>query len=210
MVGQLRKGEERLHEGEPGATLCREWMPHTWLSPAAPKSYASTVSLRHVRGSPALGLLRRLRPLSETSPNSAACCASHAQRSDQGSRVHRRNPWCGRWPTLPLATLAGSRSGARDQRAHVGRTQSLLLGDRARVVYSSLPTRHWFVQRVQASASGAQARDLLVFTMAPAVARLGRRAPLRSVQTVRLLQAAGPIASDVHGPLLRPVRPGRG
>ena len=48
-------------------------MPHTWLSPAARKWTASTASLRHVRGFPALGLLRRLRPSNETSPGLSAC-----------------------------------------------------------------------------------------------------------------------------------------
>jgi hypothetical protein len=35
--------------------------------------YAPTASLRHVRGFPALGLLRRLRPSCETMPDSMAC-----------------------------------------------------------------------------------------------------------------------------------------
>jgi hypothetical protein len=39
-------------------------------------SVQSTASLRHVRGSPALRLLRRLRPSTETSPGLAACRAT--------------------------------------------------------------------------------------------------------------------------------------
>ena len=48
------------------------------------------------------------------------------------------------------------------------------------------------------------------FTVAPSVARLGAVAPSRAVQTARLLQAAGTVPGDVRGPLLHPVRPGRG
>lgn len=55
------------------ATASSQRMPHTWLSLASSSSYVSTASLRHVRGSPARGLLRRLRPSSETSPDLVAC-----------------------------------------------------------------------------------------------------------------------------------------
>ena len=50
-----------------GASSYRAGSPHTWLPPPASHPYASTVPLRHVRGSPALGLLRGLRPPFETS-----------------------------------------------------------------------------------------------------------------------------------------------
>jgi hypothetical protein len=64
-----------------GASPCRSWIPHAWLSPAASARYSSTASLRHVRGSPALRLLRRLRPSPETWPDWTACRASLARRS---------------------------------------------------------------------------------------------------------------------------------
>src|SRR4029434_6726126 len=51
-----------------GASSHRAETPHTWLSPASLESHTSPVSLRHVRGFPALRLLRRLRPSSETTP----------------------------------------------------------------------------------------------------------------------------------------------
>jgi hypothetical protein len=71
-----------------GATPCRSEAPHTWLSPATLDLYSSTASLRHVHGSPVLGLLRRLCPPHETSPDLAACPASRTGRSCRGSRVH--------------------------------------------------------------------------------------------------------------------------
>ena len=70
-------------------------------------------SLRHVRGFPALGLLRKLRPSSETSPDLVACRASRARRSDRGSRVQRSHPRCCRWAALPLAVLTTRRFGTR-------------------------------------------------------------------------------------------------
>ncbi len=54
------------HAARSGANPDRDRAPHTWLSPAASALHPSTASLRHVRGSPALRLLRRLRPPFET------------------------------------------------------------------------------------------------------------------------------------------------
>jgi hypothetical protein len=72
-VWEQRKASRKLADGEQAADVL--------VSP-----YSSTASLRHVRGSPALGLLRRLRPPRETSPDWAACRASRARRS-------REVPW---------------------------------------------------------------------------------------------------------------------
>ena len=43
--------------------------------------------------------------------------------------------------------------------------------------------------------------DFMLFTVAPVVARLGRHASSRALQTARLLQVPGPIPGDVRGPL---------
>ena len=125
VVGLVPTSRVQLPLLAPEPAPCRAGSPHTWLSPAASRPYSSTASLRHVRGSPALGLLRRLRPSSETSPDLAACRASRARRSDRGSRVHRRNPWCGRWSALPLAARTARRLRDEAAACPCGHTQSL-------------------------------------------------------------------------------------
>ena len=102
-------------------------MPHTWLSPPALKPYPSTASLRHVRGSPALRLLRGLCPSYETSLDLAACRSSRDRRSIRGSRVQSKNPWCFRWlaPSLAGAGQLPRRFRGNELRIHSGYTQSL-------------------------------------------------------------------------------------
>ena len=172
--------------------------PHTWLSPAAAKLYASTVLLRHVRGSPARGLLLGLRPLFETSPGLAASRSSQLQHSTQSSRVRRMNPWCGRWSTLPLSARTSPQFGAREARAKRGSPSRSGSGGRALAAFSSR-TRSLFVQRVPTSTSRAGTRIPALFTFAPAVARLGL-ASSRTVQAVRLLQAAIPTLAAFTAP----------
>jgi len=46
-------------------------------------------------------------------------------RSDRGSHVPRRNPWCGRWSAVPLAARTAVPFGAGRRRTHAGHTQSL-------------------------------------------------------------------------------------
>lgn len=90
--------------------------------PGGFKSVLITASLRHVHGFPVLGLLRRLRPSDETSPDLAACRTSRVRRSARGSRVHRRNPRCCRWSAVPLAARTavpfGTGTAACPMRAH--------------------------------------------------------------------------------------------
>lgn len=182
-------------------------MPHTWLASATPAPYSPTASLRHVRGSPALGLLRRLRPPRETSPDWAACRAD-AWRS-------REVPWFKRstldavggqldpWLRRPYAASGqGVGASLSDARSRICKT------NRARAA-SPLGAGLSSVQRLVALTSREGTINPLVFTMASAVARLGASL-LADISGRSAFAGRRSHLGDVHGPLLHPARPGRG
>ena len=73
---------------------------------ASPGGFAAiliTAPLRRVRGFPTLGLLRELRPSSETSPGLLACRTSLDRRSGRGSHDRRGvERWAGRRRSWPM------------------------------------------------------------------------------------------------------------
>src|SRR5262249_30596751 len=117
-----------------------------WLA-GGPSAVPITASLRHVRGSPALGLLRRLRPPYQTSLDLAACRASNpafisgfscSEEGTRGAVGGRLCPWL-RGSTTP------SELGRR--RAHGGRTQPSAQHGRALAACSPLRASCLSVQR---------------------------------------------------------------
>ena len=78
--------------------------------------HSSTASLCPVRGSPALRLLRKLRPPVETSPGLAACRLFQVRRSTRSSRVHKKNPKCVRWLAISLTARIVFASGSNTTR----------------------------------------------------------------------------------------------
>src|SRR5262249_36776858 len=134
-----------------GAKESPPWWPHTWLSPATLALHSSTAFLRHVHGSPVLGLLRRLRPSAETSPGLAACRVFQSRRSARSSYVPVEDPWCGRWSAVPLAVLAVRRFGTRRAARRLDRRSRS--NDTTIRIALRFPSRHqwgpFFVQRDQ-------------------------------------------------------------
>src|SRR6185503_288588 len=74
------------------------------------------------------------------------CRASRARRSDRGSHVHRRSPWCCRWLALPLAARTIGQLGSGRRRtalaAHpVAQANATGLGLRPPLRADTLPYR---------------------------------------------------------------------
>ncbi len=181
-----------------GANPDRDRATHTWLSPAASALHPSTASLRHVRGSPALRLLRRLRPPFETSRDLAAC-----RRSLDGARIEvpvfpggTRGAVGGRLCPWQLGLHA--KSGRGGSMPMAGTPSRLVLGDQALAAFTSQATSYTCLQRVQASTSphGVHRRIVRHGTFgSPPLPEA-----VRTVQAARLLQVACPISGDVRGP----------
>src|SRR5262249_33168793 len=70
-----------------------------------------TVPLRHVRGFPALRLLRRLCPSRETSLGLAACRLRYAGAHVEVHVFREGDPWCCRWTAMPLDARPTAESG---------------------------------------------------------------------------------------------------
>jgi hypothetical protein len=165
--------------------------------------YASTVSRRPVRGSPALRLQRRLLPPTGTSLDWAVCRPSQGRRPDRGSHVPRSNPRCFRWSAVPLTARTPRRFGSRrvacPWRAHPVFPRGTP-GSGCMLVEDEL-TLH-------TEDSSADFNELC-FTMAPSVARPRRYSRhSRAVQAARLLQAADPISATFAAPFCTRPDPG--
>jgi len=122
-----------------------------------------------------------------------------------------RNPWRGRWPAIPLAALAAPRFGTRGE-AHPWRVHPVVrprptgLAQHARRCRRVAYPYRGFQHRLQHAWTFIHAG----FTMAPAVTRLGRPCVVTSIWGRSAFAGRRSSLGDVHGPLLHPVRPGRG
>ncbi len=143
----------RASSARSGASPCRTETPHTWLSPASSERYSSTVSLRHVRGSPALRLLRRLRPPIRDVAGLGSLPGFACPAPGWGSLVPGRNPWCGRWSASSPGSADRRRFGARQRRTHTGHIQPEILRGRTRTAFPAVRRDICSIQRVSTPTS---------------------------------------------------------
>lgn len=119
----------------------------------------------------------------------------------KGTTLGAVGGWLYPWPYRRVPD-----SGLENTRTHIGCTQSIRVDDRARTAsppFGSMAS----VQRLPAPTSARVDTHPCNFTIAPVVARLGQT-PLRTFQTVRLLQAAVPISATFTVPFCTRPDPG--
>ena len=129
-------------------------------------------------------------------------------RSDRGSLVQRMNPWCGRWPAIPLAAPVTPRFGTGGEtRPYRSRT----VGPTKPTVLAQLPRPMGGLASIQglpsptSGCSDIYPRVLHHDTCGgPPPVRL-----LRAFQAVRLLQAAVPISATFTAPFCARPDPGK-
>lgn len=168
----------------------------------------SSVSLRHARGFPALGLLRRLRPPFGTSPDLAVCRVSQTRRPNRGSPVPLKKP--------VIRQAASYSPGCADMNVDFGDSIHAHPFSRMHPVAATMATglwqrvRHRDGRRVQTTYRGFR-HSLRSGRFPPSPRHCicdslpGESSSERSSQAfeaVRLLQVLAPISKDVHSPLL--------
>jgi hypothetical protein len=172
------------------------------LPPQPSCRHSSPVFLRHVRGSAARRLLRRLRPLSRDITRLGGLPAG--RRSTAGSRVHEENPRCVRWSTLPLAILIGGSSRLATDATVSLRCSSAFEIDAPDLIASSADRQRVVIRTETSDIDfNVRATEHACFTLASVLASQQELALLLDAfNAVRLLQLVVPTSTRFTAPLL--------